>query len=123
MVIVGDFNAHLGSLGGVRGQGNPNQQGILLHQFLVRCKLYAVSLSALSEGPQYTYWRSATQTTADYIIARLDTSNHIQHCFTHQPASLKNSDHLPILTVFPITTLPTPPPDLKIDCMGVGPEE
>ena len=31
IVIIGDFNAHLGKPGGVRGQGNPNQQGTLLH--------------------------------------------------------------------------------------------
>ena len=32
VVIMGDFNAHLGTLGGVR---EPNQQGILLHQLLL----------------------------------------------------------------------------------------
>ena len=28
MIIMGDFNAHLGVLGGVRGQGDPNVQGL-----------------------------------------------------------------------------------------------
>ena len=48
VVITGDFNAHLGTLGGARGQGSPNTQGILLHHLLDRCKLYAVSLCSLS---------------------------------------------------------------------------
>ena len=113
IVIIGDFNAHLGKLGGVRGQGNPNQQGTLLHQLLVRCKLYAVSLSSISKGPPYTFWNSTTQTTVDYAIANQDASDYIQHCFTHESSPLNNSDHLPIsmLLHVPIaaaTSLETP---------------
>ena len=44
VVIVGDFNARLGSLGGVRGQGNPNQHDILFHQFLIRYKHVTLGL-------------------------------------------------------------------------------
>ena len=113
IVIIGDFNAHLGKLGDVRGQGNPNQQGTLLHQLLVRCKLYAVSLSSISRGPLYTFWNSTTQTTVDYAIASQDASDYIQHCFTHESSPLNNSDHLPIsmLLHVPIaatTSLETP---------------
>ena len=117
VMIVGDFNAHLGCLGGVRGHGNPNQQGILLHQLLVRCNLYAVSLSALSQGPQYTFWNSETRTTVDYIIASHDASNYIQHCFTHPPAPLNNSDHLPITVELrvPSATTSHKPPNPKIN--------
>ena len=56
VLIAGDFNAHLGPLGGIRGQGIPNQQGVLLKQLLDRCELHVVSLSSLSEGPFYTFW-------------------------------------------------------------------
>ena len=106
IVIIGDFNAHLGKLGGVRGQGNPNQQGTLPHQLLVWCKLYAVSLSSISRGPLYTFWNSTTQTTVDYAIASQDASDYIQHCFTHESSPLNNSDHLPIseLLHVPIAT-------------------
>ena len=109
VVIVGDFNAHLGSLGGVRGHGSPNQQGVLLHQLLVRCNLYAVSLSPLSEGPEYTFWNSTTRTTVDYVIASHDASDYIQGCFTHQLAPLNNSDHLPISTVLCVPSTTTAP--------------
>ena len=104
IVITGDFNAHLGTLDGVRGQGSPNQQGILLHQLLVRCKLYAVSLSSLFEGPQYTFWNSTTRSTVDYIIASQEASDYIQRCFTREPAPLNNSDHLPISAVLCLPT-------------------
>ena len=71
---MGDFNAHLGVLGGVRGIGEPNQQGVLLHQLITRCNLYAVSLSSLSQGPQYTFQNSLSQTTVDYILVSHDTN-------------------------------------------------
>ena len=61
--ITGDFNVLLGMLGGVRGEDSLNQQGILLHQLLVRCRLYAASFSSLTEG-------LVTQTTVDYMIAK-----------------------------------------------------
>ena len=97
--IMGDFNAHLGTLGGAKGLGGANQQGILLHQLLARCNLYAVSLSPLSVGPQYTFWSSDTQTTVDYIIASHDAADYIEQCSTLEPVPLNNSDHLPISAV------------------------
>ena len=96
VVIMGDFNAHLGALGGERGVDDPNQQGLLLHQLLTRCNLYVVSLSLLATGPQYTFQNSVTQTTVDYILASQDAFHYIQQCFTHMPAALNYSDHLPI---------------------------
>ena len=117
ILITGDFNAHLGTLGGTRGEGSPNQQGIL-HQPLVRCRLYAVSLS-LTEGPRYTFSNSMTQTTVDYMIASHDASDLIRRCFTHKPAPLNCSDHLPISTVLNIPTatitLPHPPTDQRVN--------
>ena len=38
-IIMGDFNAHHGTLGGPRGHSNPNSQGVLLHELLQRCDL------------------------------------------------------------------------------------
>ena len=49
VLIAGDFNAHLGPLGGP----TPNQQGVLLQQLVNRCDLYVISLSSISVGPQY----------------------------------------------------------------------
>ena len=90
VVIMGDFNARLGVLGGVRGIGEPNQQWVHLHQFITRCNLYAVS------RPQYTFQNSLSQTTVDYILVSHDTTEYMLQCFTHDHAPLNNSDHLPI---------------------------
>ena len=72
VIVVGDFNAHLGTLGGHRGVGDPNQQGMLLQQLITRCNFYAVSLSSLAIGPQYTFQSGICQTTVDYILASHD---------------------------------------------------
>ena len=34
VVVLGDFNAHLGSLAGSRGQGDPKTQGIFVEEVL-----------------------------------------------------------------------------------------
>ena len=99
VIIMGDFNAHLGTLGGERGTGQPNQQGILLHQLIARCNLYAVSLSSLSQGPAYTFQNSVSQITVDYVLANHDATEYIRHCYTHDSAPLNTSDHLPITAV------------------------
>ena len=96
VIVMGDFNAHLGTLGGCRGVGDPNQQGMLLQQLITRCNLYAVSLSSLATGPQYTFKSGISQTTVDYILASHDSSHYVQKCCIHPPAPLNCSDHLPI---------------------------
>ena len=103
VIIMGDFNAHLGVLGGERGLGQPNPQGILLHQLIKRCNLYAVSLTSLSEGPVYTFQNSVSQTTVDYVLASHNASQYIQQCYTHNLSPLNTSDHLPITTLLQFT--------------------
>ena len=107
VLIAGDFNAHLDPLGGVRGQGIPNQQGVLLKQRVDRCELHAVSFSSVSDGPLYTFWNSEVQTTVDYVVASYKASHCIQRCFTHELSPLNCSDHLAITTVSSIPITPT----------------
>ena len=107
VLIVGDFNAHLASLGGVRGHGSPNQQGFLLKQLLDHCELYVVSLSALSEGSSFTFWNSDSETMVDYIIASYDASCYIMSCLTHELSPLNCSDHLHTLCLITTLCLPT----------------
>ena len=51
VLVVGDFNAHLGEAGGVRGHGSMNAHGQLLMDLICRTDLYAVSLSHTASGP------------------------------------------------------------------------
>ncbi len=101
--IAGDFNAHLCPLGGPKGLGQPNHQGLLLKDLIDRCSLHVISLSARSEGPSYTYWNSNTETTVDYILGNVDALNFTSHCFTHELNPLNTSDHLPQTAIVDLT--------------------
>ena len=103
IIIMGDFNAHLGTLGGVRGTGQPNQQGLLLQQLIIHCNLCVLSLTSLSQGPQYTFHNNVLQTPVDYILVCHNTTEHIMKCFTHDSAPRNNSDHLPITHVLQLS--------------------
>ena len=50
-IIMGDFNAHLGTLGGPQGHGDPNSQGVLLHELLQRCDLFAATILRVQTTP------------------------------------------------------------------------
>ena len=93
-IIMGDFNAHLGTLGGPRGRGDPNSQGVLLHELLQRCDLFAASLSNHAEGPDYTFWRGDTRTTVDYVLMDIDAASIMSSCVVQEEACLNTSDHL-----------------------------
>ena len=61
--ILGNFNAHLGALGGQRGVGNTNNQGVLLYEMLGRCNLSVLSLGCIASGPPHTYHSGEVHTT------------------------------------------------------------
>ena len=54
-VIGGDFNAHLGLLGGPKGSGDPNVQGCLLDQLCKRNDMFVATLSTRASGPSYIH--------------------------------------------------------------------
>ena len=66
-VIMGDFNAHLGCLGGPRGFGSPNIQGHLLQQHILNCDVFVATQSEYAFGPSHTLQRGDVRTTIDYI--------------------------------------------------------
>ena len=96
VVVVGDFNAHLGELGGPRGLGNPNQQGVLLFGLMERCNLSAVSLGSCASGMLHTYQSGCTKTTVDYVLMNLEAVSMRISCETIDEEDLNLSDHLPI---------------------------
>ena len=52
--MLENLNAHLGALGGVRGRGAANTQGLLISEVITRYKLSTVSLGSLATGFEYT---------------------------------------------------------------------
>jgi endonuclease/exonuclease/phosphatase family metal-dependent hydrolase len=103
IIIAGDLNAHLGSLGGPKGTGDANQQGFLIKELINRCSLHTTSMSSLATGPN---WNAKTKTTVDYILGDYEASFLVTKCSTHELSMLNNSDHLPISVTMvpPIST-------------------
>ncbi len=93
VVVLGDFNAHLG---GAESNGEQNLQGVLLQEVLQQCDLSAVSQGALASGPGYTFYSGDTRTTVDYILMDVDAASMMVSCCTHRMDDLNTSDHLPL---------------------------
>ena len=105
IMVLGDFNAHLGCMGGPRGMGEANLQGKLLLDLMCRTNLFAASLCSISSGPSYTYFSGAHHTTVDYCLLDNHDAHILQDCVTldHHPLNL--SDHLPVSTCLDLTSL------------------
>ena len=90
-VVLGDFNAHLGNLGGPKGNGNTNIQG-LLHQHIVKSDLFVALLSEIAYGPSHIFQSGDTKTTIDYIMLDVCAASLLESCGTLED---NTSDHLP----------------------------
>ena len=96
VLVVGDFNAHIGTRGGTRGEGDGNVRGQLVMGLVERTEQYVVSLSQAASGPMYTYFQNDVHTTVDYCLLDYSAADMISLCATldHHPLNL--SDHLPL---------------------------
>ncbi len=96
VVVVGDFNAHLGKLAGPKGLGDANTQGVMLHDLICRCDLNAVTQGCAASGEKHTYKSGSTMTTVDYVLMDLVAASFMSSCVTLSEVDLNTSDHLPI---------------------------
>ena len=96
VLIMGDFNAHLGNLGCERNHDITYQVGKLLFDVIDRCGLYVASQSILACGEKYTYAQGLYTTTVDYCLIDSGYAHLINSCTTLPPMALNLSDHLPI---------------------------
>ena len=105
LLIVGDVNCHLGSLGGHRSSADPNQRGLQWKELINSHSLYVPSLSNLASGPVHTFFSRTTTTTVDYIIGNLTISTVI----VEEKHPLNTSDHLPIISNLNLSLLTLAP--------------
>ena len=97
VLVTGDFNAHIGGLGGLRGLGDPGARGCCyMYEMMEKCNLSAVSLGSMASGPGYTYLSGESQTTVDYILMDVEAASMMWSCITHHMDHLNTSDHLPL---------------------------
>ena len=66
IIIAGDYNAHVGPVGGPRYQERQDCQGKLLAELVDRNDLFFISLSGCTKGPHYTFFRDGVSSTTDY---------------------------------------------------------
>lgn len=103
VVVGGDFNAHLGELGGPRECGGINVQGVLMHEMMARCSLSAVSLGDMASGLSHTYESGKVRTVVDYILMDTAAALMMLSCDTHVMDDLNTSDHLPLTVAMAYT--------------------
>ena len=106
VMVVGDFNAHLGVLGGEKGRGKPNLQGVLLSEVMDRCRLSAVSLGSIATGSDFTFFSGTSRTTVDYVFADSGIVSLMSGCHTLFIDDLNTSDHVPIVANICLSQLP-----------------
>ena len=105
MIIAGDLNCHLGSLGCPRSNDTPNSRGHKWKDVIDHHTLYVASLSHISSGPIHTYHSGSVSTTVDYVLGNLALSSVLSSCDTLEDHSLNTSDHLPIISNLDMTFL------------------
>ena len=101
--ILGNFNAHLGALGGQRGVDNTNTQGVLLYEMLGTCDLSVLFLACIASGAPDTYHCGEVDTTVDHICGDLCAASLAHSCHTHAMEDLNTSDHLTLSLEFMYT--------------------
>ena len=65
-------------------------------------------MSALSAGPEYTYFSGERKTTVDYIFTNATTAQYLENCHTHDIHELNTSDHLPVSATLSLQTTHLP---------------
>ena len=89
VMVAGDFNAHIGDSSEL-GRST-NIQGQLRIQLMHRCSLYPVTLSSLTKGPRYTFFRDNTKSLVLLSAAHASLWSNQRFCSithsTHQTTS------------------------------------
>ena len=83
-------------MGGQKGVGEANAQGVLLHEMMARCRLSAVSLGSTASGPSHTYPSGDTKTTVEYFLMNIEAASMILSRCTHHMDDVNTSKHLPL---------------------------
>ena len=110
VIILGDLNADLGSVGGPLATTTINEQGRILYRYLQKWNYTSVHLHKCSSSNTHTYTSDAhhTSSTIDHILSPkhlLDRFSHSQ-VLTDEPLNL--SDHSPVCATF-LCSIPKTP--------------
>ena len=93
VIIAGDINGDLGSLGGSRSQRMANDRGIAFNEVIQRYELYACNLSNGTVGPIDTFNGPTGSSTIDYIFIPRFPTGLLINCSVSNNDPLNASDH------------------------------
>ena len=92
-ILIGDFNADMGYLGGSRSHRKPTKLGMKLSKFLEEFDLTAVNMTKISTGPINTFHSGVGSSTIDYIAVPDSLLSLVGQCSVVSDEILNTSDH------------------------------
>ena len=96
-IIMGDFNADLGSLRGTRNSKPPSKNGKALNNFMLKYSYIATNAMDCTVGPVETFESQNGSSSIDYILL----PSHMVECVVNSKVMddepLNTSDHRPVL--------------------------
>ena len=118
IIIMGDFNADMGHLGGPYSCTSPNEQGKIFHKYLTRWDFISIHLQFHSSLSTHIYESEAhsSYSTLDHIICPRRMLSRFRSAFVLEDHPLNTSDHLPVQAILdhpPLTPVTSTSPPLK----------
>ena len=113
LIILGDFNAHIGGFGGARSFESINGKGKELIELMERNNFKSVNSQLFCTGPIETFYgqEGLIMTTIDHILMKVDDLQLVSECYVQNESCINLSFHLPIFCT------------LNIDCCSSGPNK
>ena len=99
IVVMGDFNAHLGASCGVRGTGHCDAKGARLRDAMYNesVQMICADTSPRGSGPMYTFSKEGMgQSWIDHIFVSATAIGNVIQCGVKAEHVLNVSDHLPV---------------------------
>ena len=107
IIVMGDFNAHVGNLGGPRSFNKTNSRGQVIKGLIEAFELQSANSQYGCVGPIETFYgnNGCTKTTVDHIFIPEGKAHFILNCSVLSNCSANLSFHLPISCVIKVNLL------------------
>lgn len=98
VIVLGDFNSHIGTLGGPRSFVSVNERGKILGHLIKRFDLKSVNSQLLCTGPVETFYSNngLVKTTIDHMFVCEQHLNLLESCYVADDNCHNLSYHHPI---------------------------
>ena len=98
IIILGDFNGHVGTHLGVRNFNTTNQRGLQLARLMVETNFVSINSQTFCRGPTETFYlcNGSQISSIDHIMIRKDDVHLVKECRVSNDNCDNLSYHLPI---------------------------